>query len=90
MKTATVADLRNHFPKIASWLAAGEQVRVTRRGKPLAKIVPDREQAESPQRPDFAGRRKRYWGNHRVLSQKDWDDLKDLEVRGTREDTRGC
>ncbi len=85
MKTATVADLRNHFPKIAAWLAAGEEVRVTRRGKPLAKIVPEKPELP-PTRLDFAARRKKYWGNHRVMSQKDWDLLEDEMARGTIED----
>ena len=89
MRTATVADLRNDFPKIAAWLAAGEQVRVTRRGKPLAKIVPDRGEVSVPPRPDFAARRKKYWGSHRVLSQKDWDEMKDFSARGTLEDRHG-
>lgn len=88
MKTATVADLRNHFPKIAAWLAAGEEVRVTRRGKPLAKIVPHTPEQPVP-RPDFAARRKAYWGNHRVLSQTDWDEAEDLAARGTIEDRHG-
>jgi antitoxin (DNA-binding transcriptional repressor) of toxin-antitoxin stability system len=88
MKTATVADLRNQFPKIAAWLAAGEDVRVTRRGKPLARIVPDKPE-KPPARPDFAARRKKYWGNHRVITQKEMDAFKDLQYRGTIEDLHG-
>lgn len=80
--------MRNHFPKIAAWLAAGEEVRVTRRGKPLGKIVPDRPE-EPPKRPDFAARRKKYWGNHRVITQKEMDEFKELQYRGTMEDPHG-
>jgi antitoxin (DNA-binding transcriptional repressor) of toxin-antitoxin stability system len=87
MKTATVADLRNHFPKIAAWLAAGEEVRVTRRGKPLAKIVPDRPD-EPPKRPDFAARRKKYW-KWRTLSNEEVKAMREAEYEGTLEDLHG-
>jgi prevent-host-death family protein len=40
MKRATVADLRNRFPQVFKWIAAGEQVEVTRRGRVVARIVP--------------------------------------------------
>jgi prevent-host-death family protein len=88
MKTATVADLRNHFPKIAAWLAAGEEVRVTRRGKPLARIVPDRPE-KPPKRPDFAARRKAIFKDGPVLTQADWDRMEDLMACGTIEDRHG-
>jgi len=38
MKTATVADLRNRFAEISHWLIAGEEVTITKRGKPFATI----------------------------------------------------
>jgi antitoxin (DNA-binding transcriptional repressor) of toxin-antitoxin stability system len=88
MKTATVADLRNHFPKIAAWLAAGEEVRVTRRGKPLAKIVPDRPDKPAA-RPDFAARRRRTWQG-RCLTMDEVKCLKELEYEGSLEDLHGC
>lgn len=87
MKTATVADLRNHFPKIAAWLAAGEEVRVTRRGKPLAKIVPDVETVK-PKRPDFAARRRRTWQG-RCLTMEEVKWLKEKEYEGSLEDLHG-
>jgi prevent-host-death family protein len=40
MKTATVRDLRNHFPRVAEWIAAGEPVEITKSGKPFARLVP--------------------------------------------------
>lgn len=88
MKTATVADLRNHFPKIAAWLAAGEEVRVTRRGKPLARIVPDKPD-KPPVRPDFAARRKAIFKDGPVLSQADWEAMEDIMAQGTIEDRGG-
>ena len=40
MKTATVRELRNEFPKLASYLEDGEEILLTRRSKPIAKILP--------------------------------------------------
>jgi antitoxin (DNA-binding transcriptional repressor) of toxin-antitoxin stability system len=42
MKTATVRDLRNEFSRISKWLEAGESVQVLKRGKPYARVVPER------------------------------------------------
>ena len=43
MKTASVRDLRNEFRRISKWLEAGESVRVLKRGKPFARVVPEGE-----------------------------------------------
>jgi antitoxin (DNA-binding transcriptional repressor) of toxin-antitoxin stability system len=40
MKTATVRDLRNRFPRIAAWIEQGEPVEITRGGKVFARLVP--------------------------------------------------
>ena len=40
MTTATVRDLRNHFPRVAGWIEAGEPVEITKSGKPFARLVP--------------------------------------------------
>jgi antitoxin (DNA-binding transcriptional repressor) of toxin-antitoxin stability system len=42
MRTATVRDLRNEFSRISKWLEAGESVQVLKRGKPFARVVPER------------------------------------------------
>jgi prevent-host-death family protein len=38
MKTATVADLRNRFGEISNWIIQGEEITITKRGKPFATI----------------------------------------------------
>ena len=63
MKTATVAELRNEFPKIARWLAAGEVVQITRRGKHIANLQPA-DRSEPGSRPDFAARLNELYGEH--------------------------
>lgn len=40
MKSTTVRDLRNHYSKVLAWVAKGEEVEVTRRGKVVARVVP--------------------------------------------------
>lgn len=57
MKTATVRDLRNAFPRVARWIQEGECVEITRAGKPFARLAP----APPPARgkipmPDFLAR----------------------------------
>jgi antitoxin (DNA-binding transcriptional repressor) of toxin-antitoxin stability system len=40
MRTATLSQLRASFSKIESWLAAGEIVSLTKRGKIVAELSP--------------------------------------------------
>lgn len=40
MKSTTVRELRNNYSKVLKWVAKGEEVEVTRRGKTVAKVVP--------------------------------------------------
>lgn len=47
MKTATVRDLRNHYTSLLRWLGAGEDVLITRRGKLIARMVPEHPQAHA-------------------------------------------
>ncbi len=63
MKTATVADLRNHFPQVFRWIEEGESVEVTKRGRVVARLVP----VELPRRkklrvPDFLAIQKEIFG----------------------------
>ncbi len=40
MKTATVRDLRNNFARLSKWLEKGETIEISKRGKPVADLVP--------------------------------------------------
>ena len=40
MKTATVRDLRTHYSRLLAWIAAGEEITITQRGKPVARLSP--------------------------------------------------
>ncbi|MGC1480200.1 MAG: type II toxin-antitoxin system prevent-host-death family antitoxin [Chthoniobacterales bacterium] len=41
MRTATVRDLRNHYADLLKWIEAGEEIAITRRGKTIARLVPE-------------------------------------------------
>lgn len=40
MKTATVRDLRNHYTSLLRWIAAGEEVVITQKGRAVARLMP--------------------------------------------------
>ena len=62
MKTATTADLRNHFRRVSSWLDNGESVEILKRGKPYATLLPiAKPTPPRPPRVDFAAQRKAIW-----------------------------
>ena len=48
MKTATVRELRNRYTQLLKWLDAGEEIKITRRGIVIARLVP--ENAATPRR----------------------------------------
>lgn len=82
MKSANVADLRNNFRVIASWIADGESVVIKKRGHPFATLVPS---AQADARPmpqiDFAGRLKKIWGD-RVFSDEEVAEMRRAELEG--------
>jgi prevent-host-death family protein len=41
MRTATVRDLRNHYTSLLGWVSAGEEIVITQRGKPVARLIPE-------------------------------------------------
>lgn len=82
MKTATVRDLRNQFPRVAAWVENGEEVSITKAGKLFARLVPV---APAPSRklvkPDIMARLKETWGD-RVFSAKEVADMRAAELEG--------
>ena len=67
MRTATVRQVRHDFNTVLAWVAAGEEVTVLKRARPVARICPLR--PAKPARfkmPDFAARAKAILGNKRT------------------------
>ncbi len=65
MKTATVRELRNEFPRIEAWVHEGESVSISKRGKVIATLVPALGAAEAPKRRtkvDIMARLQETWG----------------------------
>ena len=40
MKTVSVRDLRYDFPKVEEILRAGEEIQITKRKRPIARLTP--------------------------------------------------
>ena len=69
MKTATVRDLRNHFPRVAAWIEDGQSVQITKSGKVIARLVPAG--SKTPRKfkmPDIMERLERTFGDARYDS----------------------
>jgi antitoxin (DNA-binding transcriptional repressor) of toxin-antitoxin stability system len=85
VKTATVAELRNHFPRVLRWIEEGEEVQLTRRGELVALLTPPkRTKTRTLRMPDFAGIRREVFGDDlkgRRLSAADSAFIRD---RGKR------
>lgn len=62
MKTTTVRELRNNYSKVLKWVAKGEEVDVTRRGKIVAKVVP----------PSAAKATQVDWSQSAALNRRVW------------------
>lgn len=53
-------DVQHHLAEVLDWVARGEEVTVTRRGKIVARIVPAL--PVSAHTPDFLARARTIWG----------------------------
>jgi antitoxin (DNA-binding transcriptional repressor) of toxin-antitoxin stability system len=80
MKTATVADLRNHFRRVSAWIEDGETVAIVKRGRLFARLVPVAEPKRTKQI-DFEAQRKRIWGD-RIFPASEMQAMNDAEIAG--------
>lgn len=81
MKTATVADLRNHFRRVSAWIENGETVEIIKRGRTFARLVPPVPEKTAQPKVDWAAQRKAIWGN-RVFSAAEVQAMEDFEHDG--------
>jgi antitoxin (DNA-binding transcriptional repressor) of toxin-antitoxin stability system len=79
MRTATVADLRNNFRLISTWLEHGEQVEITKRGKEYAVIQLKRKIAPKKPMPDVEARCRRTCAGLPVLTDAQTQEIRDWE-----------
>ncbi len=84
MKTATIRDLRTRFPFLETWLRAGEEITITKRGKTVARLVPEKK-AQPSVFDDLAGhferQRRETWGD-RVFSAAEVAAMEAAEREG--------
>jgi antitoxin (DNA-binding transcriptional repressor) of toxin-antitoxin stability system len=82
MKTATLRDLRNDFAKLEAWLGEGEEIRIEKRGKPIAMLTPLKAKSSAKVKmPDFEARLKETWGD-RVFSNAEIREMREAELEG--------
>ena len=63
MKSASVRDLRQDFPRVLAWIEAGEEVAITMRRQAITRLVPlPRKNQPKRLMPDIADRLKRVFG----------------------------
>jgi antitoxin (DNA-binding transcriptional repressor) of toxin-antitoxin stability system len=66
VKTATVRDLRYHFPAVEARLREGKEIQITKRRRVIARLVPVKSRRASRRPPDFMAILKAIYGD-RVL-----------------------
>lgn len=80
-RTATVADLRNNFRRVAAWLENGESVDILKRGRRYARLTPTAVPGTGA-KVDFARQLQSAWGE-RVFSAAEVRAMRDAERVGT-------
>jgi antitoxin (DNA-binding transcriptional repressor) of toxin-antitoxin stability system len=81
MKTATVADLRNNFRRVSSWIEHGETVQIIKRGRPFACLTGVGSGTAVPPvpKPDIMAQLKEVWGD-RVFSMEEVKAMREAEL----------
>ena len=79
-RTATVADLRNNFRRVAAWLENGESVDILKRGRRYARLTPTAI-PRTGAKVDFARQLQVAWGE-RVFSTTEVRAMRDAEREG--------
>jgi antitoxin (DNA-binding transcriptional repressor) of toxin-antitoxin stability system len=62
MRKATVRELRREFKKIERLLQLGEEIQITKRGRLIARLVPENEQPPA-KLPNFRARMRAIYGD---------------------------
>lgn len=80
MQTLTIRDLRYDFAKVEAWLASGEEIEITKHGKPVAHLSPPRKKVVA--KFDIEAHRRRMketWGE-RVFSEEEVREMREAEL----------
>lgn len=82
MKTVTVRELRNEFPRIEAWVQEGESIHISKRGKVIATLVPAAAGTGAGgkiAKPDIMARLRETWGG-RVFSADEVAAMREDEI----------
>lgn len=67
MKTATMRQVRHELTEVLKWVAAGEEVTVLNRNRPVARLLPPLPEAGGEiEMPDFEARARAIFGDKRT------------------------
>jgi prevent-host-death family protein len=70
MKTASIREVRHDFSRILEWVASGEEVAITKRRVPVARLLPvARRHISRAKMPDVAARLRKVFGDN-IISDK--------------------
>lgn len=83
MKTATVADVRNNFRRVSTWIEHGETVQIIKRGRPFAQLsaIPADAHKQDAPKPDIMAQLRKVWGD-RVFSLEEVAAMRAAELDG--------
>lgn len=81
MKKATVADLRNNFRLVSSWIEHGETVQIIKRGRAFACLtgIGGNQLSPAAPKPDIMAQLKEVWGD-RVFSMAEVREMREAEL----------
>jgi len=81
MKTITMRELLHHSADVLRVVERGGTVRLTKRGRPVARLIPEPQPVpRKVEWPDIVARTKSYCGDA-VLTDEDMKRMKDEEER---------
>ncbi|MEI6033032.1 MAG: type II toxin-antitoxin system prevent-host-death family antitoxin [Verrucomicrobiae bacterium] len=80
MQTLTIRDLRYDFGKVMAWLADGEEIEITKHGKPVALLtLPRQDKVPKFDAEEHRRRMKETWGD-RVFSAEEVREMREAEL----------
>ena len=80
MQTLTIRDLRYDFGKVMAWLADGEEIEITKHGKPVAHLtLPRQDKVPKFDAKEHRRRMKETWGD-RVFSAEEVREMREAEL----------
>ncbi len=82
MKTISINNLEQDINRVEEWLAQGEEIELSRRGQPFARLLPiEPRPLSTTSAVDFMDQLRANWGD-RQLAADDFDRTRELDREG--------